>query len=203
VRIQEQQQEQRQRAQGFSLIELMVVLGVVAIALGIGAPLFATLAANNRMSSATNDLVSSLIAARSEALKRQVTVTLCPTPDGAGACVAGGSLGSGWTVFVDRNADGAISADDVVVQQHGALEGDLRDGVTATPVDLMFTAAGTLAIDAPRPDFHIQLCDQRGDADTGAGIAAGRWIQISGLGRQQLVRARLDIQSDRNPLGGC
>ena len=181
----------------------MVVLAVVAIALGIGAPLFATLAANNRMSSATNDLVSSLIAARSEALKRQVTVTLCPTPDGAGNCVAGGSLGTGWTVFVDRNADGVISADDVVVQQHGALEGDLRDGVTATPTDLMFTGAGTLAIDAPLTDFHIQLCDQRGDADTGAGIAAGRRIQISGLGRQQLVRKRVDLQSETSPLGGC
>lgn len=112
----------------------MVVRGVVAIALGIGAPLFATLAANNRMSSASNDLVSSLLAARSEALKRQVTVTLCPTSAGAGNCVAGGSLGTGWTVFVDRNADGAISADDVVIQQPGALEADLRDGVTATPI---------------------------------------------------------------------
>ncbi len=186
----------------------MVVLAVVAIALGIGAPLFATLAANNRMSSATNDLVSSLIAARSEALKRQVTVTLCPTPDGAGNCVAGGSLGTGWTVFVDRNADGVISADDVVFQQHGALEGDLRDGVTATPTDLMFTGAGTLAIDAPLTDFHIQLCDQRGDAATGADatgadIAAGRWIRISGIGRQQLVRDRVALQSGENPLGGC
>ena len=181
----------------------MVVLGVVAIALGIGVPVFATLAANNRMSGATNDLVASLHAARSEALKRRVTVTLCPTPDAADACVAGGNLGSGWTVFVDRNADAAISADDVILQRHAALDGDLKNGVTATPADLMYTDAGTLALDAPLTDFHIQLCDHRGDADTGAGIAAGRWIQISQLGRQQLVRARADLQSDRNPLGGC
>ena len=195
--------EKEERESGFGLIELMVVLGVVAIALGIGVPVFTTLAANNRMSGATNDLITSLHAARSEALKRQVTVTLCPTPDGAGACVAGGNLGSGWTVFVDRNADGAISADDVILQQHAALDGDLRNGVTATAADLMYTAAGSLALDAPLTDFHIQLCDHRGDADTGAGIAAGRWIQISQLGRQQLVRTRADLQSDRNPLGGC
>ena len=181
----------------------MVVLGVVAIALGVGVPVFNTLAANNRMSGATNDLITSLHAARSEALKRQVTVTLCPTPDGAGACVAGGNLGSGWTVFVDRNADGAISGDDVILQRHAALDGNLANGVTSTPADLMFTDAGTLALDAPLTDFHIQLCDYRGDADTGAGIAAGRWIQISQLGRQQLVRTRVDLQSDRNPLGGC
>ncbi len=179
----------------------MFVLAVVAIALGIGAPLFATLAANNRMSSATNDLVTSLHAARSEALKRQVTVTLCPTPDGAGACIAGGNLGAGWTVFVDRNADAAISADDVILQRHAALDGDLRNGVIATPAALMFTDAGSLA--APLTDFHIQLCDHRGDADTGADIAAGRWIQITQLGRQQLIRTQADLQSDQNPLGGC
>jgi type IV fimbrial biogenesis protein FimT len=195
------QKEQQQK--GFSLIELMFVLAVVAIALGLGAPLLATLAANNRMSSATNDLVTSLHAARSEALKRRVTVTLCATPDGAGACVAGGNLGEGWTVFVDRNADAAISDDDVILQRHAALDGDLRSGVTSTPAELMFTDAGTLALDAPLTDFHIQICDDRGDADTGAGIAAGRWIQISQLGRQQLVRTRADLQSDRNPLGGC
>ena len=57
--------------------------------------------------------------------------------------------------------------------------------------------------DAPFTDYNIQICDRRGDVDTGAGIAAGRWIQVSPLGRQQLVRTRADIQSDRNPLGGC
>ena len=45
----------------------MVVLGVMALALGIGVPLFSAIAANSRMSSATNDLLASLRAARSEA----------------------------------------------------------------------------------------------------------------------------------------
>lgn len=198
MRTSEQKEER-----GFSLIELMVVLGVVAIALGIGVPVFGRLVANQRMSSATNDLVSSLHGARSEALKRQVTVTLCPTAGGNGACVDGGNLAAGWTVFVDRNADGAISSDDVVLQRHATLPADLLPGVTATPAALMFTGAGTLALDAPLTDFNIQLCDHRGDVDTGGGIAAGRWIQISQVGRQQLVRSRADLQSDRNPLGGC
>lgn len=181
----------------------MVVLGVVAIALGLGAPLFTTLAANQRMTAATNDLVTSLHAARSEALKRQVTVALCATPDGGGGCVDGGTLATGWTVFVDRNGDGAISADDVILQRHGTLSADLRDGVTTTPAAVVYNDAGGLVLDAPLTDYHIQLCDHRGDADTGAGIAAGRWIQISRIGRQQLVRTRADLQSARNPLGGC
>ena len=183
----------------------MVVLVVLAIALGIGVPSFTTMIANGRMSSATNDLVTSLHAARSEALMRRAPVGLCPTPDGAGACVAGGNLALGWTVFVDRNGDGAISDDDVILQRHAALSPDLRDGVSSTPTTLRFTDSGTLRFDPGDPftDFHIQICDRRGDADTGAGVAAGRWIQVSALGRQQLVRARSVIQSDRNPLGGC
>ncbi len=181
----------------------MVVLGVVAIALGLGVPVFNNVMASQRLSSATNDLVQSLHAARSEALKRQVTVTLCPTAGGSGPCLAGGSLGAGWSVFVDRNADGAISDDDVMLQQHGALGPDLEGGVTRTRAPLIFTAAGTLALDAPLAGFDIQLCDHRGDASTGDGIAAGRWIQITPLGRPQLVRDRAELQSDRNPLGGC
>lgn len=183
----------------------MVALVVVAIALGIGVPVFTTMAANERMSSATNDLVTSLHGARSEALTRRAPVAVCPTPDGAGGCVEGGNLGLGWTVFVDRNGDGSISADDVILQRHGALDRGVRDRVTATPAGLRFTDAGTLRFEPGTPftDFNIQICDRRGDVDTGGGIAAGRWIQISALGRQQLVRERSSLQSDRNPLGGC
>lgn len=183
----------------------MVALVVVAIALGVGVPVFTTMAANQRMSSATNDLVTTLHAARSEALMRQAPVVLCPTPDGAGACVEGGNLALGWAVFVDRGDDGSISADDVIVQRHAALHPEFRDSVTTTPADLRFTDEGALRFDpgAPFTDYSIQICDRRGDVDTGGGIAAGRWIQISPLGRQQLVRTRTDIQSDRNPLGGC
>lgn len=183
----------------------MVALVVVAIALGIGVPAFTTMAANERMSSATNDLVTSLHGARSEALMRRVTVALCPTPDGDGACVDGGNLALGWTVFVDRLGDGSISADDVILQRHGALPPDFLEGVTTTPAELRFTDAGTLQFDPGEPftDYNFQICDHRGDVDTGGGIAAGRWIQISGLGRQQLVRSRANLQSDRNPLGGC
>jgi hypothetical protein len=60
----------------------------------------------------------------------------------------------------------------VILQRHGS-DGNLVGGVTATPADLMYTDAGTLALDAPLTDFHIQLCDYRGDVILG-GIAAGR-----------------------------
>ncbi len=181
----------------------MVVLGVMAVALGVGVPVFATLAANSRMSSATNDLLGSLRAARSEALTRRARrVMICPTPDGAGDCVAGGNLGAGWTVFLDNDRDESIGVDDVVLQRHDALEADLVDGLSISPSadDLLFNDKGELEnVDA----IEIQLCDFRGDMDTGGDVAAGRWIRIGKFGQPQLSRMRADVQSDRNSLGGC
>ena len=183
----------------------MVVLGVMALALGIGVPLFSAIAANSRMSSATNDLLASLRAARSEAITRRAPrVALCPTPDGVGDCIAGGNLGAGWTVFLDNDSDGAISVDDVVVQRHAALEAaDLVAGLTVAPSpdDLAFNEKGELA--AGLDAVEIQLCDARGDVDTGGDVAAGRWIQIGKYGQPRLSRKRAEIQSDRNSLGGC
>jgi Tfp pilus assembly protein FimT len=181
----------------------MVVLGVMAVALGVGVPVFSAIAANSRMSSATNELLASLRMARSEALTRRARrVVLCPTPDGAGNCVAAGNLGAGWTVFLDNDADGTIGAGDVVLQRHAALGApDLVGGLTIAPVgqDPAFNEKGELA-DVGVID--IQLCDSRGDLDTGGDVAAGRWIQIGRSGQLQLARKRVDVQV-RNPLGGC
>ena len=183
----------------------MVVLSVMAVALGVGVPVFSAVAANGRMSSATNDLLASLRMARSEALTRRARrVALCPTPDGVGDCIAGGNLGAGWTVFLDNDADGAIGIADVILQRHAALEAaDLVGGLTISPGtdDLAFNAKGELpdGVDA----IEIQLCDSRGDVDTGGNVAAGRWLRIGRYGQPQLARLRADVQSVRNSLGGC
>ena len=201
-------QQEEQQQSGFSLIELIVVLGVVAIALGIGAPAFATLFANNRMTAAVNDLMTSLHAAHSEAIKRQVTVTLCSTADGNGGCTNGGSLADGWTVFVDRNSDAIISDDDVVLQRHPALPVELRAGLSVGPATALnyiaFAGTGTLGTPMLTNSIRdVQLCDGRGDVDTGGGIAAGRWVQLHPTGWPELHRDRVSIQGDRAPLGGC
>lgn len=63
---------------GFTLIELMVTIAVIAILAMIAAPSMANLIAKQRLNSTTNDLVTALSAGRSQAalLRREVTVTL-------------------------------------------------------------------------------------------------------------------------------
>jgi type IV fimbrial biogenesis protein FimT len=98
---------------GFTLIELMVTIAVAAILLSIGIPAFNQMTATNRIASETNDLVSALNFARSEAVKRGATVSVCSSNNGTGCS---GSWSDGWLVFVDADGDAAVDAGDTVVR---------------------------------------------------------------------------------------
>lgn len=82
---------------GFSLIELMVVVAMVAILAELAGPSFTQFLRNNRLAAASAALQVSLSLARSEAVKRgsdaRVTVA---------ANITAGSWTNGWTVFVDQ-----------------------------------------------------------------------------------------------------
>lgn len=92
------------RQLGFTLIELMVTIGIAALLLGIAAPSFREMAVRNRLSTYTNELISTINVARSEAVRRGTTVTICSSKDAA-SCA--GTWNDGWIVFVDLNDDKA------------------------------------------------------------------------------------------------
>lgn len=63
---------------GFTLIEMVIVVAILSILAAAAAPSFSTLIATQRTRSAANDLHAALVKARSEALKRNTNVTLSP-----------------------------------------------------------------------------------------------------------------------------
>lgn len=77
------------RDDGFSVVELMVTIAVLAIILGIGMPSFQNMLESSRLDSAAESLADSFRLARSEAIARNATV------------IASGTYGSGWTVSVN------------------------------------------------------------------------------------------------------
>lgn len=119
----------RRRVRGVTLIEVMVVVGIVAILAMMAAPNFRAMIERNQINSATNELMMGLQLARSEAIRLNSTVTLCRSANGT-ACGSPAGWESGWIVFHDRNGDGAVTpaqagppavAADAVLRTWGAL----------------------------------------------------------------------------------
>lgn len=85
---------------GFTMIELMVTLAVVAVAVTLAVPGFANFIREQQVTTQTNDFLSSLNIARSEALKRGVPISVCASSDGA-SCSGNNDWAAGWIVFTD------------------------------------------------------------------------------------------------------
>jgi type IV fimbrial biogenesis protein FimT len=89
---------------GFTLIELMITLFIVSILLTVGVPSLKSFMKSNRLIASSNDLVSALHVARSEAIKLNKRVTVCSSSDGKN-CANSKKWQQGWIVFVDANDD--------------------------------------------------------------------------------------------------
>ena len=128
---------------GFTLLELMVAIAVLAVLATIGVPSFQNLIQNNRVTTQTNELVTALTFARAEAVKRgrsvQVDVVAADPGWTATVAIAGGGAtlrrfdreGSGVVLDGDINvvfeATGAASAAQSIFLQPGpSCTGDKR-----------------------------------------------------------------------------
>jgi type IV fimbrial biogenesis protein FimT len=94
------------RQSGFTLIELMVVMTVMAIMLGIGIPAFREFTATQRVKTAAYDLMTALLQARSEAIKRNAAVTVT---QGAGGWTDGWTVASGGTTLAIASAANLVT----------------------------------------------------------------------------------------------
>lgn len=84
-------------ARGFSLIELVVAVAILGVLTALAAPSFSEISLTSKLTDLANRLVSYAAVARSEAIKRNVLVTLCKSADAA-ACASTGGWEQGWIV---------------------------------------------------------------------------------------------------------
>lgn len=143
---------------GFTMVELLTTLVVLAILLAIAAPSMATFINNSRLRSSQGELVAALMLARSEATKRGTDVTV----DAAVRGVTGAEFSGGWRVFLDANRNGQWDAGEEIIRNYPALSGNQRFGAArgASVVEwVVFNSRGFLASPG-RIDFS--LCGQAG-----------------------------------------
>lgn len=167
----------RSRQGGFNMLELLIAIGILGVITAIAVPSFQSISINSSLSTETNDLVSSMRHARSEAAKQGQNVTVCSANSDYTACSGAADWSTGWLI-VDNAAN--------VIRVREALDTD-----TATE---MAVVGGTGLIVFNRNGFTsnartIKLCGR----DDAAERARGVIISVDG-------RVRLATDSDSNSI---
>lgn len=154
---------------GFTLIELMITLTVVAILLTVGAPSFNTFVKDNRITTQANLIAIDLHMARSAAVKYQRDAQVCISTN-ASSCTSGTDWGHGWILWVDKDRDNAVDSPGEILKVRTELNG-ATTLTSATLNAFTFDSRGFI-----KNTDSLTLCDDRSGE-------TGRTISILGAGR--------------------
>lgn len=153
---------------GFTLVELMVALGILGLTMAIAVPNFVTLINDNRISSSASDFVGALQLAKAESAARTSPATICKSNIAGTGCVTTGDWQQGWIVFSDINGNAAVDAPaDVVVLDHEALDSRITFNDAGATNSITFNPSGRTSITGTQV---LIMCDARGFAESAKGI---------------------------------
>ena len=166
---------------GFTMIELLITLSIAAIMLTVAIPNFQSFLLNSRLSSQTNEFVLALASAKSEAVKRGTSVTVCSRATDT-SCAGSTTWDNGWLVFVDNDGGGTVNGADVVLQVRSRLEIEGSNTLRTTLQRVTFQNTGFSS------GFFgtFRFCDSRGATEA-------RGIVLSAQGR---ARRAIDSNND-------
>jgi len=170
------------RDSGFTLIELMIAVALVAILLATAVPALDDFTNDARQTGAINDFISSIHIARNTAITTNSRVTMCASASGANCEAA--SWDSGWIVFADLNSNGSLDAGETIASASAAVD-DLNIQSGEFPAALMYRPNGramTNALTGNSGEFTV--CDFRG-----AEHAKVILVELSGRPRMSETKA--------------
>ncbi len=166
------------RNKGFTLLELMVTVGVAAILLSVGVPSFRTVIMDNRLVRDSNQFVASINLARSSAIRFQRNATICTSANYSATtptCAASTDWSVGWIVWVDKDRDGATDVDEIL-SVHPPIDDSTAFSATSATL-FSFDARGFGA----SPADSLTMCDSRSGE-------MGRSIKVNSVGRTNVTR---------------
>lgn len=89
---------------GFTIIELMLAIAVFAVVTTVAIPSFNSFIERNQLTTSINNFAAALAVARSEAIKRKQSVSVC-TSDDQEVCSPQPGYENGWIVVVDSTGE--------------------------------------------------------------------------------------------------
>lgn len=177
----------KQRVRGFTLIELMVSIGILAILIAVAIPSFTSIMVNYRLTSIANTFVANAQLARSEAIKRNGRVTMCKSADGA-TCVLTGGWEQGWILFQDVDNNAVRGSAEDIIHTESALPANYL--TTAGDNYISFTASGgSELISGAFQATTVTLCSRVEP------IGPARQMVLNSVGRLRVQKATVSICS--------
>ena len=124
------------RWRGFTVIELLTTVVVLAVSLALAAPALSSFMRSNQLRATQSELVSSLMLARSEAARVGISARVDALQP-----VASGGFTQGWRVWVDSDADGVVDAGESLREVPKRTGGVT---ITTSVPSVVFNASGFL-----------------------------------------------------------
>ncbi|MEM8661489.1 MAG: GspH/FimT family pseudopilin [Pseudomonadota bacterium] len=159
------------RKSGFTMVEMMVALLVLAVLLVLSAPGLTDLIKNNRMLSYVYSVRAALNGARAEAIAQRNSVTLCRSADGQTCATAAGDWNTGFVAFLDSDGDNAVDDPNELIVISQVIDEDSLTMVYSAGDAVRFDSRGYAA---PGTQGTFTVCDDRGaDYARGVRVSAG------------------------------
>lgn len=126
--------------QGFTLTESLIVLLILSILLSLAIPAYGNFVIKSRITTATSELHSTILYARSEAIKRGGAVIICrssstrsenPQCD-KGPDALGLGWGNGWIVFHDKDRNRRLNGGDEILMMRASFFSSKKEGAILT-----------------------------------------------------------------------
>ena len=174
---------------GFSVVELVITLVLLAVLLTVGAPAFNNIFEDNALAGTANRFITSLTLARSEAVARNKNVIMCRLNASSNGCSSSGNWEDGWVIWADIDGDGTLEepnqdGDFEVLDSEPALDA----GYTIRAINNQFTnritfsPIGEASGNGGSQQEIFRICDPENDNDK------ARLIYLNGVGNAWVNR---------------
>ena len=183
----------KEKCEGFTFLELIITIAIIAILTGIAIPSFQTLISSTRIYSQSKKLFNTLMMTRSRAITSGYRTILCPTIDGE-QCNNDNKWHHRLIIFEDRNSNGKrdVKNEPIVHTTEAAEQLNIYSGSSYTSTGARRKVAYYPMGHAYGSTITITVCDKRGATDP-------YLIVVSNFGRPRISSVRSDGSKPQCP----